>query len=173
MEIPFCKYSGSGNDFVIIDNRDKKITLDASQIKLICDRKQGIGADGVILAEPGTKSPIKMRIYNSDGSEAEMCGNGLRCLSHFLDKHSIKSPTIESLSGLHQHEKQGLGIKTSMTEPSGLKQNIRLTDDISVDYIDTGVPHAVYFVDDVDTIEVVKLGSFIRNHPQFKPRGVN
>ncbi len=173
MEIPFSKYSGSGNDFVIIDNRELKIKLDPSQIKLICDRKQGIGSDGVILAEPGTKSPIKMRIFNSDGSEAEMCGNGLRCLSHFLDKHSIKSPSIESLAGLHAHEKQGLGIKTSMSDPVDLRQNIRLSEDIVIDYIDTGVPHAVYFVDDVDAIDILKIGSFIRHHPQLKPRGAN
>lgn len=173
MEIPFSKYSGSGNDFVIIDNRDLKVKLDASQIKLICDRKQGVGSDGVILAEPGLHSPIKMRIFNSDGSEAEMCGNGLRCLSHFLDKHAIKSPIIESVAGRHSHEKQGLGIKTSMSDPVDLKRNIQLSEEIIVDYIDTGVPHAVCFVEDVDTVNVSKLGAFIRHHPLLQPRGAN
>ena len=173
MEILFSKYSGSGNDFVIIDNRELKIKLDPNQIKLICDRKQGVGSDGIILAEPGSKSKIKMRIFNSDGSEAEMCGNGLRCLSHFLDMHSIKSPTIESIAGLHSHEKQGLGIRTSMSDPVDLRQNIQLSEEIVVDYIDTGVPHAVYFVDDVDSIDILKLGSFIRHHPILKPRGAN
>lgn len=173
MEIPFCKYSGSGNDFVIIDNRDLKIKLDTAQVQLICDRRQGIGADGVILAEPGIKSPVKMRIFNSDGSEAEMCGNGLRCFSHFLDKQAIKSPVVESMVGLHTHEKAGLGIKTAMSEPRDFKFGIRLSEEITVDYVDTGVPHAVFFTDDVDAIDIMKVGPFIRHHPLLNPRGAN
>lgn len=173
MEIPFSKYVGSGNDFILLDNRDNKIVLSPSQIKALCDRRMGIGGDGLIFMEKGDEKPLKMRIFNSDGSEAEMCGNGLRCFSKFMEEQGVISPVVESKMGVHKLEKRGLHVKASMTEPTGLKQGIKLSESLSVDYLDTGVPHAVLFVEDIEQVDVAKLGSYIRHHEAFKPRGAN
>lgn len=173
MEVPFAKLAGSGNDFVIVDNRSLRYSFAPEQIRLICDRKTGIGADGLILAEPGEKCSVKMRIYNSDGYEAEMCGNGLRCLARFLNEKGIKTPDIESKMGIHSQEVLLEGVRVSMTDPKNMRLQVELKKGLTVDYLDTGVPHAVLEVTDLDNIDINILGPYIRHHEAFNPRGAN
>ena len=105
MQLPFTKMNGAGNDFIMLDNRDEKLVLDSSRIALLCDRHRGVGADGVLAVEPPVKgADFRMRYYNADGGEAEMCGNGARCFARFVrrlgaDKSEI---SFRDLSRDHQ-----------------------------------------------------------------------
>ncbi len=173
MKVPFSKYAGSGNDFILLDNRDQKILLELSQIQDLCDRRQGIGADGIIMMEKGSDAPLKMRIFNSDGSEAEMCGNGIRCFYKYMEELGVTTPVIESKAGKHTLEKKDHLIKASMTDPKDLRWKVKLSDTVTVDYIDTGVPHAILFVHDIDAVDINTLGPFIRRHKAFDPKGAN
>lgn len=177
--IPFSKYSGSGNDFILIDNR-KGVFNDrrASLIVKMCDRKNGIGADGVILLESSQKCDFRMRIFNPDGTEAEMCGNGIRCLAKFIedlniDKSVCRIETLERELGVVKSEGE---IKVEMGDPKDMEWDIPievLGESVRVHYLNTGVPHVVYFVRDLDEIDCVKMGSKLRYHPRFQPKGTN
>ncbi|BAT71861.1 diaminopimelate epimerase [Thermosulfidibacter takaii ABI70S6] len=174
----FSKLSGSGNDFIIIDNMDLKIDAD-SFVKLvpkICRRAISVGADGVILIEPSDRADFKWRFFNSDGSEAEMCGNGGRCAARFACEKGIapQSMVFETLAGLIRAEVQGRLVKVQMTEPFGWVMDKRL-EDLGVTYcfVNTGVPHVVVFVEDLESMDVVGLGRKIRFHSQFQPAGTN
>lgn len=175
MEISFSKYVGSGNDFIFVDNREQKFDADPLKIRALCDRKRGIGADGLICLEQGEMAPYRMRIYNSDGLEAEMCGNGIRCLKRFCEDLGVmKNPLqIETKSGILSVTQEGESVSATMGIPTGLKQNIALNDKVKVDFIDTGVPHAVQFVEDLESLNLESQGSFIRHHEQFHPKGAN
>lgn len=175
MQLSFSKYAGSGNDFVLIDNRESKFVATPALVRSLCDRKRGIGADGVIALEKGTKAPFRMRIYNADGFEAEMCGNGIRCLKKFIEELGITtSPLlIETHERLLEVSNAGVEIRASMGDPTEYQKEIDLGEGIKVDYINTGVPHAILFVNDLDTFDINKWGPYIRNHPHFQPRGTN
>ncbi|MCH9629349.1 MAG: Diaminopimelate epimerase [Chlamydiia bacterium] len=125
--IKISKYHGLGNDFLIIDNRDHRYSLCASKL---CHRQKGIGADGVILFEDSEIADFKMRVLNSDGGEAEMCGNGLRCLVLHLRENGLPCESIETLSGILEVENDWI----SLGEPT-----------VTKDIINTGVPHVVLF----------------------------
>lgn len=178
-EISFSKYSGCGNDFLLIDNRD--LSFPSSEKKLIqrlCHRPEGVGADGIVLLETSQVADFKMRIFNADGSEAEMCGNGLRCLKQFIREQGIyQSPlSIETMQRILQVEMSHDHVKASMGNPSSIKLGINLSVESTnyiVHYLDTGVPHIIHFVDDVESVEVNALGSKLRFHPLFAPKGAN
>jgi len=178
--IPFSKYTGCGNDFVLIDNRENVFPYHESElIERLCDRQFGVGADGVILLEPSTNADFIMRIFNPDGSEAEMCGNGIRCLGKFLQELNIPgaSFTIEVMGKsypltLHENGKVSVG----MTVPSSIRWGIELKVDkktYAVDFLDTGVPHAALAVKDLDTFDLESVGPKIRYHKAFEPQGTN
>lgn len=177
--ISFSKYSGSGNDFIMVDNLDNRFQPTCYFIKALCDRKRGIGADGLIALEKGNLAPYKMRIYNADGYEAAMCGNGIRCLKRFLEELGIqdKEVLIETQNGLHKVSKNGLDIKAEMAKPTRLKLNLQLNNQLDVpmhvDFVDTGVPHAVKFVEDLQDLAIETEGPFIRHHPEFESQGAN
>lgn len=174
--LSFAKYHGSGNDFVLFDNRDKSIKFDAESIQKICHRRFGIGADGVILLECSEKSDYKMRIFNADGSEAESCGNGLCCFTAYLrDLHEGASRIeVETISGVIEIELKDncVVIRISHFVPIETTHMLPFLDK-KVHYINTGVPHAVIFVEDVSQIDIKSLGSKIRHASIWGDQGTN
>jgi diaminopimelate epimerase len=178
--IAFSKMSGSGNDFIIIANLKQDLTVsDYPQLaRQLCRRKLSVGADGLILLEPSNQADFKWRFYNSDGSRAEMCGNGARCAARFayLNKIAGKQLSFETDAGIIAAEIKGEQVKIRMTDPVELKidQKIQLSKGvITASFIDTGVPHVVLEVDDPNLTDVAGLGREIRYHDAFSPAGTN
>lgn len=177
--LPFTKMNGAGNDFILIDNRRGEIHLSRSQITRLCDRHRGIGADGILLLEnPADHADFRMRYFNADGGEAEMCGNGARCFARFANKVSGARGKIsfETPAGVISAELTGDLVTLQMTEPTDLRLNVPLqigTENKSVHFINSGVPHVVVPVAQVDDVEVSREGSAIRHHEMFLPKGAN
>jgi diaminopimelate epimerase len=178
--IEFYKMSGSGNDFIIIDNRDLSLNVGdlPAFARKVCARKISVGADGLLLIEPSKTVNFKWQFYNSDGSDAEMCGNAARCVARYAYLKGIapKKMSFETIAGIIFAEVNDDVVKVRLTDPSPLRiaQTIMLNDrECILDCIDTGVPHAVAFVDSVETCAVVGTGRQIRNHEHFAPRGAN
>ena len=178
-KICFTKAVATGNDFVIVDNRDGEIKGSLSALaKKVCDRKFAIGADGLLVVEKSKKADFKMRIFNPDGSEAQMCGNGSRCVALYAVKNRIAKDnmTIDTVAGILNATVKGDVVKVRLTEPKNIKWNLCLTINkcpYKLNFVDTGVPHVVHFVDDLDSIDVKNIGSHIRNHGEFAPAGTN
>ena len=173
------KIAGSGNDFVVINNLDGKIKNRTKLAIILCRYKYGVGADGAIFLEKSKKADFKMRIFNADGSEAEMCGNGLRCLIRFIYEQKIsrkKSFLIETLAGTYE---TGLNfpdvyIKMFLINKPEFNRTMKIDEEtFPVHSLNTGVPHAVIFVNNVDNVDVKKYGPIIRNHEIFQPAGTN
>ena len=190
----FTKMQGTGNDFIIIDNREKEIVYTYSRLsEFLCNRKFGVGADGVIFIENSKIADSKMRIFNADGSEAEMCGNGIRCLAKYLyEKEIVKKEKmrIETLSGIKNvdlivENKTVIGIKVDMGNPifeynripvifpnivkkelERLEINFR-NNKLYVYPISMGNPHAVCFVKDVQNLKIKDIGSRIESYKYF------
>ncbi|MGB6010657.1 MAG: diaminopimelate epimerase [Desulfobacterales bacterium] len=179
-KIEFYKMSGSGNDFIIVDNRDKIVdeTDLVNFIVKVCRRKMSVGADGFILVENTEGADFKWRFFNSDGSVAEMCGNGARCVARFAYLTGIAGPEMSFETGavIVEARVAGESVKIKMTDPSDLKTDypLELKDrSISVSSINTGVPHVVMVTDTLDDVEVVKMGREVRFHDMFAPAGTN
>jgi len=175
----FTKMNGAGNDFVIIDNRAGDVRLQPEQIVRICDRHRGVGADGILLLEKGSNgADFRMRYYNRDGGEAEMCGNGARCFARFAKKvagapERISFQTPAGLIGARLH---GDLVTLNMSDPTDLRLNLRLQidgEDAVVHYINSGVPHVVVPVARLDVVHVFTQGAAIRRHKKFSPQGAN
>lgn len=181
IDIPFWKMSGSGNDFIIIDNRDLKFPKDDVRnfVAKICRRSLSVGADGVIFIEPSDKADFRWDFYNSDGSTAEMCGNGSRCAARyaFLNKIAGDKITFESIAGIISAEiTNDTRVKVKLTKPQDFKKDITieaLDKVFNSFFVNTGVPHAVIEVDDIETFDVKKYGNCIRFHSTFAPKGTN
>ncbi len=173
------KMSATGNDFVVLDFRRSPIMPRSKLSKLavsLCDKKTGVGADGLLALEKSKRADFKMRIFNLDGSEAEMCGNGLRCVA--LYSHSRKKRLkIETKSGIYGATITAKNkVEIKMEEPRRIKENLPIKVNgrrIKVNYIDTGVPHVVVFVQGLDKIDVLSIGRDIRYHRKFRHRGTN
>lgn len=171
MKINFHKYEGGGNDFVLIDNRNNDIILTNQQIELMCDRRFGIGGDGLMLLEKSSNSEFKMVYYNADGNESSFCGNGGRCIAHYAH-HMLqiteKGMEFEAMDGLHQ---------ATILEQSRVALSMRPVKEISFfdDYtiLDTGSPHFVKKVNHLTEYPVFEEGRKIRNWKQFQPKGIN
>lgn len=179
MRWSFAKYVGCGNDFILFDNRQGTFPLSQPTIiSRLCHRQKGIGADGVILLENSQQADFRMRIFNSDGSEAEMCGNGLRCLIHWLTLKGLPASTyrIETMHRILMAFRREAAICIEMGKPTHLQWNIPLSYHqqlFHAHHLNTGVPHTVLFIHDVDSINLVELGTYIRNHPFWLPKGTN
>jgi diaminopimelate epimerase len=180
MLLEFTKMNGAGNDFVLADNRDRKIKLTAEQIIHLCHRQRGAGADGVILLIPcdSGKADWAWEFYNNDGSTAEMCGNGSRCFARYIQKLTgvKRDLTFETAAGIIGASVTGDRVTVTLTSPKDLRldQKISLsTGTQTVHSLNTGVPHAVVFVPDADQAMVSELGREIRRHPHFAPKGTN
>jgi len=178
--IEFYKMSGSGNDFIIIDNRNH-IVDESSLPKFVtkvCRRKMAVGSDGLILVENSEAADFKWRFFNSDGSVAEMCGNGARCVARFAYLNDIAGPNMsfETLAGIVKAEIIGERAKVKMTDPIDLKREdtVELKNGlVSISSINTGVPHVVIVKDNIDDVDMVKIGREIRYHDKFSPAGTN
>ena len=180
MNLSFTKMNGAGNDFVMLDNRNLGLSLSKDQIEQLCDRHRGIGADGLLCVEPATDGgDFKMRYYNADGGEAEMCGNGARCFGRFVNRlHDDKLTKIqfETLAGMISAEFEGDQVRINMSAPHSLKlaQSLPVAGaNLTVHSVNTGVPHAVVFVEDLENVPVVEWGAGLRYHEAFKPKGTN
>lgn len=178
--VPFWKMSGAGNDFVIIDHRRPLIAAEqmADFARLVCRRKFGVGADGLFFIEPSSQADFKWRFFNTDGSEAEMCGNGARCVARFAYMHGIAAARMRfsTLAGIIEASVEDTQVTIHLTPPSGLALGQRVqvgSQEYTVHCINTGVPHAVVFVDDLAHADVRGLGYTLRHHADFGPAGVN
>lgn len=171
MRLEFCKYHGAGNDFVLIDNRG--LTFEADNISLIswlCDRRFGIGADGLMLLQELPGYDFEMRYFNSDGREASMCGNGGRCIAAFARRLGIggHKVTFMAVDGVHEaiFEEDG-DISLRMSDVSQVEAE---GDEF---FLDTGSPHFVRFLDSLDGLDVVREGKAVRYSSRFREKGTN
>ncbi|MBU0489004.1 MAG: diaminopimelate epimerase [Bacteroidetes bacterium] len=169
----FSKYHGTGNDFILIDNRSNEFSgLNERQIAHICHRRFGIGADGLILAEGSGSGGYRMRFFNSDGIEGSMCGNGGRCFAAYLFDNGLAGKKIEfeAFDGVHHAEilsEKGnpVQVKLKMADIQAVSNH---NDDV---FLDSGSPHYVRFCKNPDEIDVVGEGKKIRH--AFRPEGTN
>jgi diaminopimelate epimerase len=178
--IRFYKMSGSGNDFIIIDNRPTVVENEGltSFIRRICRRKMSVGADGFILIEPSDKADFKWRFFNSDGSLAEMCGNGARCAARFAHVMGIagKSLCFETDAGVVSAEVEDDRAKVKMPDPAELCLDYKIeleNGPVMVSSVNTGVPHVVIMDQNIEEIDVYRVGREIRFHDAFAPAGTN
>lgn len=180
-EIDFTKMNGSGNDFIIIDHRsgflkDESLPL---FVQLVCQRRESVGADGLILIESSEIADFKWRFFNADGSEAEMCGNGGRCVARYAYEKAIAGPKLsfETRAGIiHAEMKSREGVLLQLSPPTHVRSNFNLMVDnqaLSLSSINTGVPHVVVPVEHIEDVPVTELGRKIRFHPEFQPAGTN
>lgn len=180
MAIQFTKMSGSGNDFIIIDNRVPVID-DAKKVdfvRRVCDRRMSIGADGVIFVENSDKADIKWDFYNDDGSTPDMCGNGGRCVARYAVENKIASAelTLETLAGIISAKVGGANVRIKLTSPENLQQDIAVSlngAQYQIDSLNTGVPHAIIYSDNIEAVNVKEAGHGIRFHQAFAPDGTN
>lgn len=180
MLLNFYKMNGAGNDFIVIDNRALDTNLDTETIAALCDRHRGVGADGLLAVEPAEHgADFKFRYYNADGGEAEMCGNGARCFGRFTAHLTDEVPekvTFETIAGTLAAEMIGDEVRIAMSDPKDLRLNTPTKVsglDAELHFLNTGVPHVVAFVDDLDDLDVFTHGRAIRRHQDFSPAGTN
>jgi len=177
MTLNFTKMNGAGNDFVMVDNRDLDKSLSKGQIARLCDRHRGVGADGLLAVEPAENgADVKFRYYNADGGEAEMCGNGARCFGRYTSRllgGEKTSLTFETIAGTLKAELIGDEVCIEMSDPVGLEMNAPVESVAAVHNLNTGVPHAVVFADDLKNCDIIKNGAAIRYHPHYQPNGTN
>jgi diaminopimelate epimerase len=178
--IEFYKMSGSGNDFIIIDNRDLSLNVGnlPDFVRAVCRRQISVGADGVVIIEPSNTADFKWQFFNSDGSVAEMCGNAARCVARlaFLQGIAEEKLSFETIAGIVNAEVHENVPKVKLTDPSRviLGKKIALEGrEFVLDIVDTGVPHAVNFVDNIESCSVFDWGRKIRRHDCFQPKGTN
>lgn len=178
MSFVFSKYSGLGNDFIFVDNRVLFFPTNPSFIQTLCDRHDGIGADGLVLLENSEGADAKMRIFNADGQEAEMCGNALRCFYLYLKElgYHKNSFFIETFDRLLKVEKMGDLISCEMGSVTPIQWDIPFELEgrhLLGHALNTGVPHVVIPVLDLQHAPVLAWGSSVRNDPRFHPSGTN
>lgn len=176
MKTSFVKYSGNGNDFLIIDESTAP-SLTSQQIQHLCDRHFGVGADGVLLLGKAAGVDGTMRIFNADGGEAEMCGNGLRCLATYIDRqatHKKDKYLIRTMNHTYEVGKRNgsFAIQMSEIKDIGTHDLSIFTDFEKKFFVNTGVPHLVLLGKEVRDIDIKKTAPFYRHHKMF-PRGTN
>jgi diaminopimelate epimerase len=170
MNIHFYKYQGAGNDFVIIDNRSFPIQLSTAQIAFLCDRRFGIGGDGLMLLQSLPGADFEMVYYNADGNESTMCGNGGRCIAAFANHLGIveKDMNFKAIDGMHQASiLENHIVALHMQDVA----SIEFEEDVTI--LNTGSPHYIKRVADVKQIDVFNEGRAIRNQDTFQPKGIN
>lgn len=181
MLLDFVKMNGAGNDFVLYDNRSRSIRLTLDQVVRICDRHRGVGADGVIGLIPceSGNADWAWEFWNSDGSIAEMCGNGARCFARYIQRmtgHPDRT-AFETVAGVIAAEFQGDRVSVNLTAPEGERLNLNLplesSGETTIHFINTGVPHAIIYVPDASKAMLGTIGPEVRRHPEFGSRGTN
>ncbi|HAJ28096.1 MAG TPA: diaminopimelate epimerase [Syntrophus sp. (in: bacteria)] len=182
--IEFYKMSGSGNDFILIDNRQGQVEAAIGAmsvvdfVQAVCEPKISVGADGLILIQESAKADFSWRFFNADGSEVEMCGNGGRCAARFAFLKGIAKEKLsfETVAGIIDAEVKGDTVKLRLTDPFDLRTDDTIAidgRDYAVNSINTGVPHVVFYVEDLDAFDVFYIGRNIRHHDNYQPRGTN
>ena len=180
--IAFSKMSGHGNDFIVIDKHSENIITDWSERASVwCRRHTSIGADGLLIIEPSSVADFMLRIFNADGSEAEMCGNGARCVAAFAAREGIAQPrmVMETMAGLVGASVQDDVVAIQLTDPSSPEDKDFLDIDdtrIPFYFINSGVPHTIIFragIAEMPADEVARVGRAVRIHPAFEPAGTN
>jgi diaminopimelate epimerase len=169
MKVHFYKYQATGNDFVIVDNREGLLRLTKEQIERICHRKFGIGADGLMLIEKDNSHDFNLQYYNSDGSQS-LCGNGSRAAVHFASKLGMVNGSASFLAYDGSHQAQLLPSDTIRLKMSDVKDSKKLDTDY---FINTGSPHFIRFVTDIQKYPVYEEGKKIRYSKPFEPGGTN
>jgi diaminopimelate epimerase len=193
-KLEFWKMHGLGNDYIVVDNRDKKIRDEElpALAKWLCERRFGVGADGLLLACKSMVADVKMRIFNPDGTEAEMCGNGIRCLAKFCFENKIAKKefmSVETLAGiketwLHIENGEVKSVRVNMGKPQFEKKEIPMHgkgtfvnqllnvdgEEVRATSLSLGNPHCVVFVDKVDSYPVSNVGPKIERHKLFPNR---
>ena len=170
MKFNFSKYQGTGNDFILIDNRDGTINLTSRQISHLCNRRFGIGADGLMLLENHPELDFRMRYYNSDGNEGTMCGNGGRCMVDYARSLNLfrEHTSFQTIDGMHQAIMEpGSMVALQMKE---VQEVLKIENHY---FVDTGSPHYVIFTRDINTLDVYAEGRKIRESKRFAPQGTN
>ncbi len=181
--IAFTKMTGAGNEFLVVDAR-RRVRPRAWPViaRALCDRRRGIGADGLLVLEPARGADARMRVFNADGSEAEMCGNGARCVALYLRSRgtwNVKretSVTIDTKAGILSAVVREERVALAMTDPTALHLGGSLEVEgwrLTYGFLNTGVPHVVIPVRNVDRVDVQRLGRAIRCHRRFAPHGTN
>lgn len=174
--LSFAKMAGAGNDFIVIDHREPRVSDPAELSKRICTRALSVGADGLILVEKSDRATFRMRYFNSDGSLGEFCGNGTRCAARFalIEKIAGAKMTIETDAGIVNAEVRNDDLVTiSLPTPKDFRRDRRL-DGVEGSSITVGVPHYVTFVkDDLWSLDIVPTGRAIRQHRELQPAGAN
>jgi diaminopimelate epimerase len=177
--LPFAKMHASGNDFIIIDNRAGQVPGDIPEmVRKLCRPHFSIGADGLILIEKSAAADFKWRFFNSDGSQVEMCGNGSRCAALFAYRKCIGGRELgfETEAGIIRAEIKDGSVKVQLTPPADYRQEMDINiggTGLKAAFINTGVPHVVYFVDDMESADVLGIGAATRYHKLFAPSGTN
>lgn len=186
MTLPFAKMHGIGNDFVMVNGFTHPIEDPESLAKAICDRRFGVGSDGLIIAAPGKDEEIAMRMWNPDGTESEMCGNGIRCFAHFLRSEGVTNAEripVETGAGLLETVVQQDGqVSVDMGRPRLTRGAIGMTGPADEQFIDQpmgdwdatavsmGNPHAVIFVEDASSVDLEEHGPILERHEKFPER---
>lgn len=180
MILEFTKMNGAGNDFILADNRAGHLHLTPEQVTYLCHRQRGIGADGLMLLVPcaSGKADWAWEFWNSDGSRAEMCGNGARCFARYIQRltGARDGITFETVAGIITASFHGERVTVNLTPPHSLRLGEQVPLSIgstAIHSLNTGVPHAVIFVPDADQVTVNPLGAEVRYHAHFKPKGTN
>ena len=183
MKLDFIKMSGSGNDFIFIDNR--KGLIDSNDPKVLselalklCARRTGVGADGLVLIEEDPEVDFRWHFYNSDGSEAEMCGNASRCAARLAHEWGLagEEMSFRTGAGIISARVEGRRVKVELTTPFDLKPKIVTTLDdrfVEAGFVNTGVPHVVIFIEDVEAVDMKNEAPRLRYHKSFSPAGTN
>lgn len=178
-KVSFTKMAGAGNDFIMVNNVGNKVSPDWSAFAArFCAPKTGIGADGVVVLNADRDTDFNFRIFNADGSEAEMCGNGARCAALFARDQGIAKDSMrfKTMAGIIGARIDGAEVAIEMTEPFGLETGIALEalgKNLITHFVNTGVPHAVIFSEAVIAEPVAQLGRAVRYHTRFAPAGTN
>jgi len=186
MKITFTKMSGAGNDFVVVDNRKKIISDPHSFAVKVCDRRLGIGADGLLLLETSTNADFMMKYYNADGTDAGMCGNGGRCIAKYAFDLGVVSKerfNFEALGYIYEARRISATVfDLKMKNPFDLKRDQHIVVSgrtINGNYLNTGTDHCMLFLDEnpglgsLESADVFGIGRTIRNHALFQPKGTN
>ncbi|MCG8342399.1 MAG: diaminopimelate epimerase [Chlorobiales bacterium] len=175
MQVNFSKMSGAGNDFIVIDNMQRLVSLAERQIHSLCTRRTGIGADGLILVEPSETFDFSMRYYNADGKPGSMCGNGGRCAAYFAWASGISGETASFQANGNRYDAWITGVervKLKMTVPDDFRNNF-YANGFSCHFVNTGSPHTIIYTDELNTFNVEDAGSAIRNNSDVFPEGTN
>ncbi len=180
LPVPFVKMNGAGNDFIIIDHREPFLPAEVMRdfVRRVCRRRFSVGADGLFLIEKSHKTDFKWQFFNSDGSVAEMCGNGARCVARYAYMHGIAAATMrfETDAGIIEAKVVDRDVSLKMPPPHSYQPAVSITigdTPLEVHSLNTGVPHAVVFHESVDKVDIAKLGPPIRFHDRFQPAGTN